>query len=235
MSSQRDPRGFTLIELLVSLVILTLVMTLVYSAFGQISGPALRERDALTERQDLRLLVHMVADDLMSAQWLPGFWSKSTDVLKYSTGIIAQPRFEETKEYTSIAFDAERPARFYRSVSPAADPDLHEVGYFVQPNEAHATMELMRREDFYLDDDIEHGGVTVALADHIKTFTVEFLPPDADPNANPPPWQDTWDSTKQPDGKRMPLAIKLTIARTDKAGHTVSETLEFNLPASLKL
>jgi prepilin-type N-terminal cleavage/methylation domain-containing protein len=232
---RRRPSGFTLIELLISLVILGLVMTLVYTAFGQISGPAVKLRDQLTEQQELRLLMRMVADDLQSAQWLERYWAKSSPTAQYRTGIIALQRFEGTKQYTAISFHAARPARFFRTVDPADDPDLHEVGYFVQPSEDQSQMVLIRREDFYIDDDIENGGVTVQLADHIKTFQVQFLPVNADPNADPPPWQDSWDSSQLPDGSRMPLAMKLTIERTAADGRTLSESLEFNLPVSLKL
>jgi len=48
-------RGFTLVELLVALLLLALVLSLVYGAFGQISSAALQQRDELTEQQDLRL------------------------------------------------------------------------------------------------------------------------------------------------------------------------------------
>jgi prepilin-type N-terminal cleavage/methylation domain-containing protein len=225
-------RGFTLIELLVSLLLLGLVLTLVYTAFGQISGPALALRDQLTEQQELRLLLRMVADDLQSAQWLDRYWSKG---VQYRTGIVAETVPEGGKDFTRISFHAERPARFFRGLDPLQDPNLHEVGYDVEPSEDRKQLVLVRREDFYLDDDLEHGGVTVQLADHIDTFLVEFLAPDADLNAPQTPWLQRWDSPNQPDSMRMPLAIRLTIARQDPAGHILRESIELNMPASLKL
>ena len=232
MSNRNRIRGFTLIELLVALLLLGLVMTLVYGAFGQISGPAVRLSDQLTEQQELRLLMRMVADDLQSAQWLEQYWKKGT---QFRTGIIAEQHFEGTKQFTHISFHTARPARFYRGIDDADDPDLHEVGYYVQPSEDRKDLVLIRREDFYIDDNIDDGGQTVQLADHITNFQVQFLAQGADLNADPPPWQDAWDSTRQPENARMPLAIKLTIARKDAQGRELSESLEFNLPASLKL
>ena len=225
-------RAFTLIELLVSLLLLSLLLTLVYGAFAQVSGPALALRDRLTEQQELRLLLRMVADDLRSAQWLERFAAKGTQP---HTGIVARMRLEGGKQFTEISFHAARPARFHRGLDPTLDPRLHEVGYAVQLSEDRSRLELVRREDFYLDEDLEHGGLTVALADRIQEFRVQFLPPDADPDAAVQPWQDEWDSPSRPENARMPLAIRLTIGRADAAGGSLSESIDVNLPASLKL
>ncbi|HEX9842013.1 MAG TPA: prepilin-type N-terminal cleavage/methylation domain-containing protein [bacterium] len=226
------PCGFTLIELLVSLVLLGLVMTLVYGAFGQISGPALALRDQLTEQQELRLLTRMIADDLQAAQWLDRFWSKG---VQFHTGIVADTRLEGSKEFTRISLHTARPARFHRGLDPLQDPGLHEVGYSVETGEGDSQLVLVRREDFYLDDDLEDGGVTVELANHITEFRVQFLPIDADPNAIETPWEDRWDAPSRPENSHMPVAIRLTVGRTDPAGRMLSESIEFNLPASLKL
>jgi prepilin-type N-terminal cleavage/methylation domain-containing protein len=232
MCSPNSRRGFTLIELLVALLLLGLVLTLVYGAFAQISGPALAERDRLTEQQELRLLTRMISDDLQAAQWLERYWAKGPN---FRTGIVAELHAEGAQEFTTIAFHAARPARFYRSVDPASDPNLHEVGYSVEPSEDHTQLVLMRREDFYVDDDLEHGGVSVQVADHIKTFRVDFLAPEADLEAAETPWEPRWDSPSRPEATRMPLAMRLTIERTDATGRDVSESIEFNLPTSLKL
>ena len=225
-------RGFTLIELLVSLLLLGLVLTLVYGAFAQISGPAVAQRDRLNEQQDLRLLLRMVADDLQSAQWLDRFWAKG---IQFRTGVVAELRSQGGKDFTTVAFHTARPARFFRTVDPAHDPDLHEVGYSIEPSEDRTQLVLMRREDFYLDDDIERGGVPVQVADHIQTFLVEFLPESADLNASEQPWQARWDSPNQPEPARMPVAMRVSIGRTSASGQVLTESIEFNLPASLRL
>ena len=229
---RQAPAGFTLIELLVSLVLLGLVMTLVYGAFGQISGPALTLRDRLTEQQELRLLTRMIADDLQAAQWLDRYWNKG---VQFRTGIVADTRLEGGKDFTRISFHTARPARFFRGLDPLQDPGLHEVGYEVQPGEESGQLVLMRREDFYVDDDLQSGGVTVELADHITQFRVQFLPVEADPNAFETPWEDRWDAPSRQDNSRMPVAIRLTVGRMDTAGRELTESIEFNLPASLKL
>lgn len=235
--------GFTLVELLVSLALLGLVMALVYAAFEQISVPALARRDELNEHQELRLLVRMVSDDLQSAQWLARFAEKGE---QYRSGIVAKRHFEGGKEYSEVSMHTAGPARFHRAFDPARDPRLHEVGYFVRLGEDRKTLELVRREDFYLDDDIERDGAEVVLVEGVETFRVEFLPPtsgtgaataprSATPGGTDEVWDDTWDSPARPKESRMPLAIRVTLARKGSRGQEYKESLEFNLPGSLKL
>jgi len=212
-------------------VLLAIVLSLVYGAFAQISGPALAQRDRLTEQQELRLLLRMIADDVQSAQWLEQYRERGD---LYRTGIVAETRPEGSERFTRIAFHATRPARFHRSVEPLSDPDLHEIGYFVTLSEDRSQLVLMRREDFYLDNDLDEGGVEVELADHIQAFLIEFLPPDADPDALEPDWLDRWNSPNQPQNARMPLAVRITLGRTDASGRPLAESIELNMPMSLK-
>lgn len=232
-------RGFTLVELLVSLALLALVMTLVYAAFEQISGPALAQRDELTEHQELRLLVRMIADDLQSAQWLARYAEKGP---QYRSGIVAAREFQESKEFSRVAMHTAGPARFHRGFNPARDPRLHEVGYFVRLSEDRSALELVRREDFYLDDDLEHDGLEVVLTQGVETFRVEFLPPGAETGRSvgigpgtQETWEESWDSPNRPAASRMPLAIRVTVARKGTRDKAFSESLEFNLSGSLKL
>lgn len=227
-------RGFTLLELMIAMTLLSVVLVLVYGGFSQISDGALRLRDELTETQELRLLTRMVADDLQSAQWLQRFWKKGVG---FHSGISAEQVFVEDKEFSAINFHAAQRARFFREIAPGQDPGLHELGYQVRKAEEGegAGPVLERREDFYLDNDMENGGLTVVLSRGVTAFLVEFLPADADPNAPQETWLNRWDSSANNDPLRMPKAIRLTIARKSPAGREYRQVVEFNLPGSLKL
>jgi type II secretion system protein J len=230
--NDRPPAGFTLVELLVSLALLSLVLVLVYGAFGQISRGALEQTERLTERQELRLLLRIVADDLQSAQWLARYREQGEGL---KTGIIASIHREGSAEFSTLSFHAAQPARFHRRNVLERDPGLHEVGYQVRWEEDGERLELVRREDYYLDDDLEEGGLTVVLVTDIESFLVEFLPPDADPNAAEEPWQDRWDSNEQQDNARMPKSIRLTLGRRLSGERVLRDTLELNLAEALKL
>ena len=224
---KESPRGFTLIELLVSLVLLSVVLVLVYGGFSQISEGARRQTFDLTEGQELRLLLRLVADDLQSAQWLE-YYEKKTDV-DVSTGIVADTVFEQGKDFSSLNFHTATATRFFRELPPETDPGLHEVGYTVRKEEEGDRLNLERREDFYIDSDLEHGGRTTVLAEGIEDFLVEFLPPGSDTAGLEEPWQKRWDSNTQPENMRMPQAIQLTISRRDGAGKIHKAVLAINL------
>lgn len=215
-----------MIEMLVSMVLLSIVLTLVYGGFGQISDGARRMTFDLTEGQELRLLLRMVTDDLQSAQWLKRYFEKGVG---FSTGIDADTRFEQDKDFSVISFHAATTTRFFREVSAQSDPGLHEVGYRVLKAEEGETLNLVRREDYYLDNDMKEGGRNVVLAEGIEDFLVEFLPPGSDSDGLEEPWEKRWDSGTRPELSRMPQAIRVTLSRRDGAGKLHKSVVAFNL------
>lgn len=224
-------RGFTLIDLLVSLTLLTIVMTMVYGSFLQISTHAAARTEELTQRQELRLLLHLVAGDLEAAQWLPRFNQIGPG---FRTGIISDTEFQNGRDFTAIHFHTARPSRFFRRLPEGLDPGLHEVGYRVRRDERGEALRLVRREDFYLDNDMEDGGNEVVIAEEIEEFLVEFLSPDADPNAFEEQWEKRWDANTRAKGSEMPIAIRVTLALKTKKGVVLREQLSFNRLQDIK-
>lgn len=224
-------RGFTLIDLLVSLTLLGFMMTMVYGSFAQISTRAVARTEELTQQQELRLLMHLVAGDLEAAQWLPRFSEKGVG---FKTGIISDTEFQNDKDYTRINFHAARPSRFFRRLPEGLDPGLHEVGYRVRREDRGESLNLVRREDFYLDDDMENAGNEVVIAENIEEFLVEFLPPGADPNALGEQWEKRWDANSRSKGSEMPIAIRLTLALKTKKGRVLREQVSFNRLQDIK-
>lgn len=228
--------GFTLLEFMISMGLLTWVLVFVYGAFAQISTGALSLRDEMTERQELRLLMRMVMDDLQSVQWLDQYYAKGVG---HDTGIEAETVYEGGKEFSQLNFHAAIPSRFHRTVEAYRDPGLHEVGYKVRPADPDLAegdgLVLERREDFYIDNDMKNGGLTVTVAVGITDFLVEFLPPDADPNALRETWEDRWNSSTRSSKTRIPMAVRLTLGREDAKGKSYREVLEVNLYEGMKL
>lgn len=224
-------RGFTLIEVLVSMVLLAVILTLLFTSFFQISTGSKRLQEELIAQQELRLLLKMMVDDLQAAQYFRHFVESGGG----ASGIVADRRFEGTTEFSRIRFHAALPARFYRQVPAEQDPGTHEVAYWVEPSEEDRNrMVLMRREDFYLDDDMDEGGVSAELVEGIKVFSVKFLPPGDRDEESEDLWEDEWDSAEKPKSERMPLAIRVTLALENPNGTAVTDSLEVNLPPTLE-
>ena len=237
----RHRPGFSLIELLVAIVILSLVLGIVYQSFATISIHAERETARLAERQDLRMLLNLVANELQAVQHLKWFSEGG-----YGTGIRAETTLEGVKDFSRMDFHAAVAARFHRTVKRELDPTLHELGYSIRP--AHPDgregegLVLVRREDFYVDDDMRAGGLSVVLADRISDFLIEYLASGDTVGTPQERWETTWDSETRTD-EPLPLAIRVTVGRElagpsqqeDEAPETVRETLEMNLMGTLEV
>ncbi|MDP6308741.1 MAG: type II secretion system protein, partial [SAR324 cluster bacterium] len=81
--------GFSLLELLISVALLGLVMSLLYGGFFQISNSSLQVKSTLETRQELRLLMKMVLDDLQNVQYLKRFAeSGQSTIPRRESGLI---------------------------------------------------------------------------------------------------------------------------------------------------
>ena len=219
----RRRHGFTLLELIIALTLLGTVLTLIYGSLYQLSTGAGSLRDSLTERQELRLLLKMITDDLQSARWLNAYMAGHPTA---TSGLRASLRKEGSGEFSDISLHTSQWARFHRALPREKDPGLHEVGWKVRPA-SNGTLELVRREDFYLDEEMMSGGVEVPVAENLETFRVEFLPvPDAPTTTEE--WSSQWNSGELAKGRRLPLAMRLKIGRKLPSGEVLEETMELN-------
>src|SRR5262249_24955601 len=117
-SAPRSPRvpGITLLEMLIALAILSLVLTLAYGSFFQVSGAATALKTELDEQQELRLILKMIADDLQASRCLTNLPSKAG--VKPLSGIVAKVRFVGKSEFSYVDFHAATESRFFRQRPP---------------------------------------------------------------------------------------------------------------------
>lgn len=224
-------RGFTLVELLVSIMLLAIVLVLLYGSFSQISSGTILLNARLEEQQESRLLLRMIADDLRAAQYFEQFARGEGN----DSGLYVTRDFVGAREFSKLYFHANVASRFHRRVSPAADPGMHELAYWVEPSEEDRDlMVLKRREDFYLDEDMEEGGIVVTLSEGIETFRVELLAVGEQESELDDNWLEEWDSGERPATSRMPLALRLTLALRGAPESPIREEIvEINLQAAL--
>jgi prepilin-type N-terminal cleavage/methylation domain-containing protein len=225
--------GFTLVELMIAIVLLAIILTLLYTSFFQISTGTKRLQEQLAQQQEVRLLLKMIGDDLQAVQYFGGFVE---DGEGRKSGLVAEEHAEGNEKFSRVHFHAAIPARFYPQVPPERDPGMHEVAYWVEPSkEDRERLVLMRREDFYLDDDMEEGGVSVRLAGEVRAFLVEFLPVKRRTEEYEDDWVLEWDSADRPKNEPMPMAVRVTLALPDKKGPPVSQTIQINLQPTFKV
>ena len=236
-------KGFTLLELLISIALLGLVLSLLYAAFFQISNSTLQVKSTLETRQELRLLMKMVLDDLQNVQYLKRF-AESGQTPQRETGLIAEiklgPENTETgelEEVSSIYFHTANKSRFYPEVKER-DPELHEVAYTLDENPDTKTWEFIRREDFYLDRNLREGGKSYVLSEAVTKFELELLESETALAGGgfEEKWTKEWNSDENECNDPMaaenfclPRAIKLTMALKGEDEKTVSDTQVTNL------
>ena len=247
MRSRSSVFGFSLIELLVSISILSLVVSLLYGGFFQISNYSLDVQKSLEGRQELRLLMKMILDDLQAVKYLQNVVVRKERSRRksYETGIKAERigGMNPQEQWSQISFHAAIPNRFFPEAGKD-DPNLHEIGYRVQFNEELNAWQLLRREDFYIDSDIREGGKEYVLSERVVNFRLKFLENQvekAERNVYEGLWSDTWETEEHqcegkttlqknsPGGYCLPKAIRLTLGLKGDQGQILEDTMEINL------
>jgi len=238
-------RGFSLLELIISVALLGLVLTLLYGSFSQISNLSVQVKSNLNSREQLRLIMKLVIDDLQKVQYLKNFAeSGEEETLKRQTGIIAErivgPKNSDTggiEVVSIINFHAATNSLFYPG-QKNTDPGLHEIGYSLEESKDTKKWDFVRREDFYLDNNIKEGGKKQILSQEVTKFDIEFLESEtalAD-GGFVERWVKEWDSKENectnPDFKEnfcLPRAIKLSMFMKDEDEKIIYDTQVVNL------
>lgn len=239
-------------ELMVAITILGAIVSVVYAAFSQISNASIQVRQSMEIRQELRLLMKIVLDDLMAVRYLDKWAYLNDNSSWHHTGILATRSLDTNNRPTSsLSFHAALPTRFYPEMRALnKDPELHEIGYSLTYNDADLVWEFRRREEFYLTADLLQGGREHVLSTRVMRFELEFLEKNIALQGSgelQEVWVQVWDSQENqchhgydsPTGIEasnpcLPLAIRLTMGLKDINGLEYQDTLEVNLPLSLQ-
>ena len=237
--TKRHLQGFTLLELLVSIALLGMVVGLVYTSFFQLSGATRGVQDMLSARQELRLLMKLVLDDLQAVRFLRRWAKAGADQDRVSGLNVSQQLGPNNEDSSILAMHATAPAKFYNldSEDSVSDPGLHEIGYFLEYDAGEQIWKFMRREDFYLDDKFMEGGKRQVLSQRVSKFLVE--PRIAEREAafgggSTDLWDLVWpaqtyDCVTNKDVGCLPLAVKLTMGIALSKDESLEQTQEINL------
>ena len=235
--------GFSLLELLISIALLGLVVSILYSAFFQISNSSIKVISKLETRQELRLLMKMVLDDLQNVQYLKSFAESGLNTIsRRESGLIVENKlgpanFEtgEQDEVSTIYFHTAVKARFHPEVKEK-DPEIHEVSYKLQENLDTKVWEFIRREDFYIDSNIRKGGKSFVLSESVTSFNLQLLESETAlaGGGYKEKWTTEWDSDESmvggcddPSIKEnfcLPRAIKLTMSIKGHDGNILTDS-----------
>ncbi len=190
-------RGFTLIEVLVAVGIIALIGVLVYSTFAGMSKSRTSMISVADRYQAGRQALQRMARELSSA-----YMSGHKNFLKLAntpqSGFVGKKGRPDRLDFTAFAH--------LRLSHDKHESDQSEIGYFAQSNRDTGTLDLVRREQKYIDTDPTRGGVVETMAEDIDELDFRYL----DPITNE--WQQNWDSTQAAmQYGRLPVQVWITL------------------------
>lgn len=204
MAGRGATRGFTLIEAMISIAVLALVGALIYGAFDGMN----RTRNAIGKYNSRyhqgRTAIARMAREIQSAYVsLNGQNGSNPSMQVRQTAFIGKDEGSiDRLDFTAFAHR--------RIVSNAHESDQCEIGYFGARNPDTGGMDLVRREDKYLDMAPDRGGVINVLAEDIQSLNFEYFD---DLTGD---WSSSWDTlqaTGQP--ARLPMQVRITLILND--------------------
>lgn len=179
-----DREGFTLLELLLAFAIMTMVLSMAYTIL--MSTLNARERihamsDA--ERAASRLLT-LISRDIQAAH-----------IYQVDNGFVGK----NSPEGSRLDFVCNTDSLMF---SQELRSDLCEVSYFTRPNPEEAgTFQLLRREEFFIDNNLSGGGYAVRLYDRLLQFQLRYFDPQGSASF-------IWDSSQQ---GGLPVVVEVSL------------------------
>jgi len=225
--------------------LLGIVMILIYGSFFQISNFSKLIKSDLSSREELRLLMKIVLDDLQNIKYLKNFpESEKGELITRETGLIAEriivPENREKmgiKEFSIINFHSATNSLFYPN-KKESDPKIHEIGYMLEKDPNTKAWKFLRREDFYLDNNLKRGGETQVISESVTKFNIELLESETELAGGgfSEKWIYTWNSKEIECSNTniegifcLPRAVKLTMSIIGNDERIISDSQVTNI------
>ncbi|MBI4702139.1 MAG: prepilin-type N-terminal cleavage/methylation domain-containing protein [Deltaproteobacteria bacterium] len=217
-------RGFTLLEALVSMAILALVATLVYGGFHAMTRARSNIERVGDRYQQGRAALSRLARELGSA-FLSAHQPFASQLIRARQTAFVGLRESPADRLDFTSFSHRRLRR------DAHESDQNELSYFAARDPDGGTLDLVRREAPYIDEDPSRGGVVQVLAEDIESFQLSYL----DPLTGE--WTERWDSTQAAEQfGRLPAQVWIVLvlrgARGEPIRFETKAPLGMHLPLS---
>ncbi|MFH1625328.1 MAG: type II secretion system protein GspJ [Pseudomonadota bacterium] len=190
--------GFTMVEVLIAVTIVSVILTIIYGSFA--SSTALisvcRERSDIY--QIARLSLERMAQDISCA-----FPPKSTGAPDIIFGFIGEDRESDGMPSDTLNFISTAHLTFGRDLR---SPRLCEIGYYVETDPETDAPALLRREDATLDDEMNRGGIVLALAERLRGLDFKYYDDEGE----------EWDEWYSEDRNSLPRSVKITLTLEDE-------------------
>ncbi|MBK8976839.1 MAG: prepilin-type N-terminal cleavage/methylation domain-containing protein [Planctomycetes bacterium] len=188
--------GFTLVEVLVAVAVGGMLLLAISTTFVTTVRRNNEVENIVASNTDGNRILALVERDLRS------LWHHN---IKGDTVLIGRDRsiVGAEADWIDLVCTSDSLRGTYADSNELAFPSLCEVGYWLKQNATYPDLiELWRREDPLIDDDITTGGTFQLVSDRLRSFKItyyETVGEQADP-------LDEWDSRRE---GRLPRRIKI--------------------------
>lgn len=193
-------RAFTLIEVMVAMAIISIVSTLIYTAFSQTAQNKRRIESELDRNHEIRMGIERMARELSMA-FVSTHFNPAAAAPVVKTAFVGKDSGKGSRvDFTSFSHQ-----RLYRD---AHESDQNEISYYLDDDrKGSGHSMLVRREQRRIDDDPQQGGQAQILIENVSRFELTYLEPLTFQ------WLTTWDTTQaamQPN--RLPQQVRIKIS-----------------------
>lgn len=196
---KRKVQGFSLIEVLIAVAILSFILSMIHIILiSTISSKKYVETQTYVDRLGSKLLA-IIIRDIQSAyiyQLEEPYFVGESEKINFVTNNDSLLNSEDLKS------------------------DICEVGYFLKPVQNESmTYKIIRREDFFVDDDLLKGGYSIKLYDRVAKFNLAYIDDKGDK-------REVWDSKRN---KGLPKAVFVNLGIHSAPRNSDFETLQRNV------
>ncbi len=187
--------GFTLVELSIVILVLSMLFTILFGFFFNISEMARQQHGSIDSHRRAILAMEIVRENIERTFYIP-------DVIRV---VFAGRKNEEH----SHRLDRLTFASVHPGAEATGSAAVREVSFYVKKsdNEKEGGI-LIKREDTMVDDHPGNGGVHLPLLDHVSEFSLRY-------SADGVTWVDEWNSKKKKGVPRL-VQIRISVTRNDK-------------------
>lgn len=198
-------RGFSLLEITVAIMILSIMVTLLWTTLGQSLDVQERSR-AIDERQlEVRNALDRIAREISMAFILPTKQPNPSSIsLNERNAFVGKDNNDRDRlDFTAFAH--------LKILQDAKESDQAEISYFTEIKGSQ--IHLFRRESPLIDDDPQAGGKSYVLLENINKFNLTYN------DLKRGQWTRDWDTRTIYYRDRLPAQVEITIEYFNAQGN----------------
>jgi prepilin-type N-terminal cleavage/methylation domain-containing protein len=213
--TQRAPRGFTLIEMMLAIGVLALILAMLASSFSTIAHSKVHAEGRLMVDREGRSLLWQLTKELRNAVQTPYALS---NVALLGSGHMGN----------GVAIDAITMSTFsggHRKALTGMTPETI-VTYNLTTNPDLPGCYMLQRsqQSGLLTSTVAQQ--TTVLADNVMSLHFRYF--------DGQKWDESWDSSSQPRGTQLPVAVAIQIKMAAPGGHVMDFATQVTVPMAIQ-